>query len=167
LVPLPFTYHQEHVTPEGMRSKFSTDCKGNVILEWKVNNGLEWEPRLRWKIEDALSGKEGLSMTDMAPHLDVVAQEDSIFSKKLIVCLLSRDRKRTVAGSSYKITGAPRFGGPDTDSQEIPVDKRDCLDLAEIQKILLRDFSIPLEETSDLDLEKSNSKDAVDIWASQ
>jgi arylamine N-acetyltransferase len=160
LHPLKLDFHTEQVTPEGMRSRLMPDDDGNVVMEWWL--GGSWMQRLRWKLEDAKGG-ESLWLPDMVPYLETVSHEESIFSKKLVVCRLFRDQKKTVAGSSYKITGAPRFSN--SEANPVRVQRRESMDLKAIQDILWEQFAIPTEETATLDLEQSTKKENAEVWA--
>ena len=162
LHPLEHVWGKEQVTPEGMKSRLVQDDDGeHVILQWQRSG--PWEPRLRWRLADALS-KESISLKDMKQHLEIVSQEGSPFSKKLVVCRLTREHKYTIAGSSYKITGSPRF--PSKDGRgDVPINKQENLSLETVQDILNEQFSIPREETYHLEMERSNHNDAREIWA--
>ncbi|KAG7353836.1 arylamine N-acetyltransferase 1 [Nitzschia inconspicua] len=156
--------HQEQkliITPEGMRSRLVPTDNGDAVLEWHQNG--RWEPRLKWKIPDKTT--KSLSLQDMDCILQEVSKETSIFSKKLVVCRLTRDQKHTVAGSTYKITGSPRFPMVECINTTVPIQKTEGLPLKQIQEILLQEFGIPLAETMSLQLDKSNQIDSADIWA--
>ena len=99
----------------------------------------------------------------MNAYLEEVSRDESIFSKKLVVCRLLRDQKHTVAGNSYKITGSPRYH--ESDGQEIPVERKEALDLDAVQEVLWKQFSIPKEETATLDLEESRKKENAEVWS--
>lgn len=157
--PLEFTFGKEQVTPERMRSRFVRDGEDNAVLQWFKEG--EWQPRILWKISSALSGDKGLSMADLHPLLARVTRPESKFSQKLIVCVLSRDRKRTLAGSMFKVTGSPRFGDGNA---EVPVEKTENIPTKRVREILRDQFSIPLEETMDLNLTVSDQQDPS-IWA--
>jgi hypothetical protein len=150
---------------------------GHVILEWQIHSTdkcVEWVPRLKFEENPTTS----VTVNEMNTILDIVTQPDSIFTKKFIVCTLSRDCKRTIAGNSYKITGPPRYDN-NTDEKDdsgqqqqqqqqqqiVRVEKRENLDLSTIQTILCDEFSIPTEETLTLDLEKSTRKESAEIWS--
>jgi hypothetical protein len=72
--------------------------------------------------------------------------------------------KYTVAGSTYKVTGSPRFP-TEMGSDTVPVKKTENLPCSEVQNILQDQFLIPIVETADLNLDLSNMEDAIDIWA--
>jgi N-hydroxyarylamine O-acetyltransferase len=158
LQPLEFTFDREQVTSEGMRSRFIRDGDDRAILQWFKDG--EWQHRVSWGISSALSGEKGLSMDDMGPILKRVTQPDSNFTLKLIVCLLSGDRKRTLAGNMFKVTGPPRFGDGDTAP---PVEKIENIPLEQVREILRDEFSIPFDETKDLDLTISTQQDPT-LW---
>jgi arylamine N-acetyltransferase len=159
LHPLEFAFDKEQVTPEGMRSRFVRDGPDHAVLQWFKDG--EWQPRISWRISSALSGARGVSTVDLQPILELVSRPDSNFSRKLIVCLLSRDKKRTVAGSMFKVTGSPRFGdGKD----EPPVESTENIPVERVREILRDEFSIPMIETMDLDLTISNQQDRS-VWA--
>lgn len=168
LYPLRMEFHKgEQVTPEGMRSRImpandddDDNSNSHAVLQWFQNG--TWEPRLKWKVPTVTTKSLTLSDTDYL--LKEVSKETSIFSKKLVVCRLTRDKKFTVAGSTFKVTGCPRFlkeGG----ASSVPVEKTEGLSLKQIQDILWREFGMPNEETPILELEKSNQKEATDIWS--
>jgi N-hydroxyarylamine O-acetyltransferase len=160
LHPLKLEFHTEQVTPEGMLSRLTPDKDGNVILQWYKDGA--WVPRLRWKLADASA--ESVSLSDMSPLLQEVSKEDSIFAKKLVVCRLTREQKFTVAGSTYKVTGSPRFPRQDSESS-VPISRTEGLNLEQIQEILWSEFGIPAEETATLTFEKSNRAEVIDLWS--
>jgi N-hydroxyarylamine O-acetyltransferase len=157
----------EQVTPEGMRSKLVRNHKDEddhgdaVYLYWHKNG--EWVPRLRWAyhLHGAGSAADPPRMTlrDFHPYLNTVRQPESNFSKKLICCILAKDRKISLAGNRLKVTGRPRFP-----EEAASVDVQE-LDSVEAVRQALRDhFGIPHAESETLDLSKSLATDAV-VWA--
>jgi N-hydroxyarylamine O-acetyltransferase len=134
---------EEQLTPEGMRSKIIRD--GDNVVLWWLKDG-EWKERLRWSYDDSLH-ETGRSLSSFRPSLSIVLEDSSVFSKKLIVCLCTRERKVTVAGNRLKIT-SPRFS-----------DDPPCIRMLqsedEARLVLQEKFRIPLSETEGLDFSKS------------
>lgn len=159
LHPLKIAFDQEQITPEGMKSRLVSGNDNHVILEWYREGA--WEPRLRWRVPDTET--TSLSLSDTMYILEEVSKETSIFAKKLVVCRLTGDKKHTMAGSTYKITGAPRF--PTENGKNVPIERAEGLSLQQIQEVLWEKFGIPMAETATLQLEKSNKREAADIWA--
>eukprot|EP00541_Cyclophora_tenuis_P018963 CAMPEP_0116542976 /NCGR_PEP_ID=MMETSP0397-20121206/1305_1 /TAXON_ID=216820 /ORGANISM="Cyclophora tenuis, Strain ECT3854" /LENGTH=291 /DNA_ID=CAMNT_0004067025 /DNA_START=107 /DNA_END=982 /DNA_ORIENTATION=+ len=153
--PLRLEMDTPQVTVEGMESRFVQDGE-NIVLQWK-KSGAEWAPRLKWNREDGLRDP-GPSLNDFQDNLDYVHGDHCIFAQKLVVCLLSRTRKITLAGRRLKIT-TPRFG-PESQSTYQIVETA-----TEAREILYREFGMPLEETKGLDLQKSASA-GKEIWES-
>ena len=105
-------------------------------------------------------GDQGPELASFATALDSVHEESSIFSQKLISCLITRTEKVTLAGKRLKITGPPRF--PLEEGAEVSIQQLEGVSEA---RIVLRDrFGIPLVETVGLDLTKSSSAAAA-VWA--
>jgi N-hydroxyarylamine O-acetyltransferase len=152
-------FDEEQITTEGMRSKFAR--KGDdVVLHW-FRASDEWVPRLKWNYEDSLLGSNGPALSSFEAALAVVHGSSSIFAQKLIVCLLTRENKLTVAGNRLKVTGPPRF--PEQDATPIV---RSLESEDEVREILRDDFGIPFEETQGICLGKSIAADPS-IWSNQ
>jgi N-hydroxyarylamine O-acetyltransferase len=154
----------EQVTPEGMRSKLvrnQDDDQGDAVYLYWHKSG-EWVPRLRWAYHlHSVGGAADPRMTlrDFHPYLNTVRQPESNFSKKLICCILAKDRKISLAGNRLKITGRPRF--PEVEAS-VEVKELDSVDA--VRQALQDHFGIPLAESATLDLSKSLATDAV-VWA--
>jgi len=157
LHPLRYEENISQTTPEGMESRFVRDDNDEnmMILEWKTSSG-EWSPRLKWNHQAALVS-EGPSEQDFQRALETVHEPSNIFSRKLIVCLISRTKKITIAGGRLKVT-TPRFG-PD-----LKVSLTQIESTMRIREILSEEFGIPMEETEGLDLSKSTRAPA-EIWS--
>ena len=149
--PLKYEFGTEQITSEGMKSRL-VENDGIVTLEWYKDDS--WKPRLRWMLEDSLA-KTSRTLPDFQHILDIVQSEASIFSNKLIVCRLTLDKKITLAGSKFKVTGPPRF--MDNRQGEVTVTPVDSLEQA--REILATHFGIPLEETEQLDWDRITSQD--------
>jgi N-hydroxyarylamine O-acetyltransferase len=166
------TGNLEQVTPEGMRSKLvrhHEDDQGDAVFLYWFKNG-EWVPRLRWSYPASLEhddpsatsstrGSTTMRLQDFHPYLETVHRPESNFSKKLICCRLTRDRKVSLAGSRLKITGPPRFP-----EDRAPVTVRDLDSVGAVRRALSEHFDIALEESSGLDLSRSLATDPV-IWS--
>jgi arylamine N-acetyltransferase len=100
-----------------------------------------------------------MRLQDFHPYLETVHRPESNFSKKLICCRLTRDRKVSLAGSRLKITGPPRFP-----EDRAPVTVRDLDSVGAVRRALSEHFDIALEESSGLDLSRSLATDPV-IWS--
>jgi N-hydroxyarylamine O-acetyltransferase len=154
----------EQRTPEGMQSKISrpeTDDSGDiVILEWYRSG--QWIPRLRWSLRDSKLRSSGPTVDEVSHSLAWVQEETSIFSQKLIVCSLTRDKKVTLAGKQLKITGPPRFA--DNDDAAVSIQLLDSV--KEVRDTMNELFDIPHAETEGLDLAKSLSADPA-VWSHQ
>jgi N-hydroxyarylamine O-acetyltransferase len=165
----PLQYDEGHFgveqrTPEGMRSKISqpeTDDSGDiVILEWYRSG--QWIPRLRWSLRDSMLRSSGPTEDEVSRSLAWVQEESSIFSQKLIVCSLTRDKKVTLAGKQLKITGPPRFA----DNDDAVVSLQHLNSVKEVRDAMSDNFDIPLPETEGLDLARSLSADPA-VWSHQ
>ena len=166
--PLRYEMDTEQLTPEGMLSRFRTipsaeesadDDKQKVVLEWYKDG--EWKPRLQWFAEDAETNpSDSPVLSDYEATLkDLVQAPESAFSKKIIVCQLTRTQKKTLAGNMLKITGPPRFPSKDEESAEIPVTKTFLDGTEEVRQVLREEFGISLDETEMLDLSSSLRQD--------
>ena len=169
------TFDEIQTTPDGMQSKIckSDDGTDDVILYWwhvPMNN---WVPRLKWKFAASMLKDEGPPLPEFSGELATTLEEKSIFAQKMICCRLTRDRKYTVAGNKFKITGPPRFTSIhkyNVDSAEsapiVPAVIREIESETELRNILLEHFSIPIDATTGIALEKSIAADA-NIWSNQ
>ena len=166
--PLRYEMDTEQLTAEGMLSRFRTipsaedsddDGKQKIILEWYKDG--EWKPRLQWFAEDAETNpSDSPVLSDYEATLkDLVQAPESAFSKKIIVCQLTRTQKKTLAGNMLKITGPPRFPSKDEESAEIPVTKTFLDGTEEVRQVLREEFGISLDETEMLDLSSSLRQD--------
>jgi N-hydroxyarylamine O-acetyltransferase len=165
----PLRYDEKHFgaeqrTPEGMRSKISRpesdDSEDIVICEWYRSG--QWIPRLRWSLRDSKLRSSGPKADDLSRSLAWVQEESSIFSLKLIACILTRDKKITLAGNQLKITGPPRFA--DNDDAVVSIQHLDSV--KEVRDAMSEIFDIPLAESEGLDLAKSLSADPS-VWSHQ
>lgn len=149
--PLKYEFGIEQITSEGMKSRL-IESNGHVTLEWFKDD--EWKPRLRWTLNDSLA--QSSPSIDCYQHiLDMVYNETSNFSNKLIVCRLTREKKLTLAGSKFKETGPPRF----MDNQQGVVKSTPVESLQQARDILAEHFGIPLDETAHLDWARISSQD--------
>jgi len=177
---------EEQITPDGMKSRLelernNDDKEGgdSVVLYWRSNG--EWTPRLKWSyaasVLDKSGGVEGrhrrYPLDQFQFGLETVLKESSIFAQKLIACLITRERKLTLAGNRLKVTGPPRFppaGGEadETDetagSHNVSVETVGTAD--GVRRVLEDRFGIPLSETEGLDLSKSLAADPS-VWSHQ
>jgi arylamine N-acetyltransferase len=171
LHPLQYNeWNVEQKTSEGMISRlFRKDQDDNVIVEWHKNG--KWEPRLLIKHSDTLCLEEDgapdnenirtRTFEDFTNSLELVKDPDSIFSRKLIVCRITRDEKRTLAGNVLKVTGPPRFG---MNGAPPPVVIRKLESLEDVRHVLQNEFAISLDETEGLNLAKSLGADPT-VWS--
>ena len=128
-----------------------------IILEWWKDG--EWVPRHQWNYKDSIL-QPGPSLKDFEELMKVVYSKESSFSRKIIVCRLTRDRKETLAGNVFKQTGPPRFPkGASPDVRRTKIEQ-----FEKVQELLLEKFGIPLVETKRLDLQTSLDQDPS-IWA--
>lgn len=141
--PLKYVLQESQETPEGMISRLVHTEDNYIALQW-LKNGV-WVDRLRWK-RDSMSTDKPLS--DFQPSLEIVLNDESIFSKKLLVCKVSRTEKLTVTGNRLKVT-TPRFG---PESKQT-VEEFDSVD--DLRGILETRFGIPMASTNGLDMTKS------------
>jgi N-hydroxyarylamine O-acetyltransferase len=167
----PLLYHavgkvfqEEQVTPEGMHNRFQVRSN-EIVYQWNING--EWVDRFKWKHEEGMKHSiEGRSLTAFADRLALVLADGFIFSEKLIVCRLTREKKITLAGNRLKITGPPRFvhesGDPDQEKSNVTI--RFLQDTEEARKVLHEEFGIPLAATTGLLLTKSLNADPA-LWA--
>jgi N-hydroxyarylamine O-acetyltransferase len=154
------------ITPEGMRSKLvrnRNDTQGDAVYLCWHKNGV-WVPRLRWAYHppSVLGGgaaAAAMTLRDFHPYLNTVRQPESNFSKKLICCVLTKDRKISLAGNRLKVTGRPRFP-----EDEAPVTVKELESVEAVRQALHDHFGIPLAESEVLDLSKSLATDAV-VWS--
>lgn len=162
--PLDYTssWDQVQITPEGMQSKLVQKDK-DVILYWWSHSTQTWIPRLKWDFDAShLLGENSPSLADFASGLATVLHRDSIFSQKLICCRITQEKKYTIAGHRFKITGAPRFPGETDYAPPVQVDH---IDSPEELRVQLRDqFGIPMAATVGLDLQASLAADPM-IWS--
>jgi arylamine N-acetyltransferase len=93
-------------------------------------------------------------MQDFQNMLDMVYEEKSIFSCKLIVCRLTRDKKLTLAGSKFRET-SPRYG--DAGSENVQIS--DIGSMNQFREILATQFGIGSEETEMINWELVASQD--------
>jgi arylamine N-acetyltransferase len=155
--PVLYEFGEEQVTPEGMRSKIVKEGDTVTLCWFKAG---EWTERFTWSYEDSIV-KKGLALSDFEKGLKLVLADGSIFAEKLIVCRLTRDRKLTLAGNRFKITGPPRFSS----DAPVPPPSIRYLDSEEQMREILRDvFGQPWEVTQGLDLSKSNAANP-EVWS--
>lgn len=150
--PLKYVLQESQETPEGMISRLVNTEEDFITLQW-LKNGV-WNDRLRWK-RDAMSTDKPLS--DFQPSLEIVLNDDNIFSKKLLVCKVTRTEKLTVTGNQLKVT-TPRFG-PESKQTVEEFDSVDAL-----RGKLETRFGIPMASTEGLDLTKSLGA-SVELWS--
>ena len=159
------------ITAEGMESRLRLVEAGSVgeggldvHLEWR--QGGEWAPRLMWHHFDPVaalysssssssSSSKSLSLESFQAPCDLVTS-DSIFTKKLITCLVTLQEKTTLAGTKLKIT-TPRFGpNVTTTLTQLP-------DVSAVKATLHDRFGIAENEVADLDLSASLAA-APEVW---
>jgi N-hydroxyarylamine O-acetyltransferase len=156
----PLRYDDEffakmQVTPEGMKSQIVRDGDF-VYLYWEKEGRMI--PRLRWNYS-ASHLSPSPSLSDFQAGLQSVLHPESIFSKKLVVTKLTRDRKYTLAGSRFKVTGPPRFA----EFGEPTIDIRHLSSEEEAHEILQEVFGIPKASSAGLTLVKSNTA-PTEMW---
>jgi N-hydroxyarylamine O-acetyltransferase len=155
LHPLKYSaFGVEQVTPDGMRSMLVKD-EDEVRLEWFVDGA--WQPRQKWSYADSL---RGVAIADLSQCLADTHHPESVFSKKLIVTLLTRTTKTTLAGNRLKTTGPPRF----REGSQGTKDVRTLSSLDEIRHVLLEKFGIPLGETQGIQIDRSLAADEQ-VWS--
>ena len=147
--PLKYEMDVSQETAEGMISRFVHDGD-DVVLERLDHETNLFYPRLHFEAKDAaLAGDAGPSLADFAKNMEIPLHHESVFSKKLIVTRLTRERKITVAGDQFKQTGPPRFG---MNSCKTIYQLHSAKDL---RRVLKEDFGIPMIETREITLAKS------------
>lgn len=167
LHPLQYTFDKEQITPEGMKSRMiQPSGTDDVILEWFVDG--EWQPRLKWNLSDSLpdqresdhatTSKIGTQQkpTDFQHILDLVYAPTANFSRKLIICRLTREKKYTLAGHILKTTSGSPTRFDELTRQKISKEL-DTLD--EIQAVLKDVFGIPLDESQQIDVTDITAQD--------
>uniref|UniRef100_A0A7S4FCR8 Arylamine N-acetyltransferase n=1 Tax=Chrysotila carterae TaxID=13221 RepID=A0A7S4FCR8_CHRCT len=143
----------EQRSVEGMRSRIVEGESGEMVLEWCVDDS--WKPRLSWTKSDA-ARQEALPFESIQAMCDTITA-GSIFTEKLIVCMLTEHRKTTLAGSRLKVT-SPRFGAESSQT----VTQLTSLD--EVRAVLDDKFGIRLTETQNLDMGASYAADPA-VWS--
>lgn len=152
--PLRYSFDEEQCTSDGMRSRLIRSDEENVVLEWWREDLKDWKPRLMWEARAAevpLSKSPALS--DFQPALDAINGPDSSFSRKLIVCKLTNEEKLSLAGSTLRRTGPPRFG----DARSVPVVHTELESEGKVREALHDHFGIEMEECTGLNLTKSHA----------
>mmetsp|Transcript_43258 Transcript_43258/g.131667 ORF Transcript_43258/g.131667 Transcript_43258/m.131667 type:complete len:135 (-) Transcript_43258:109-513(-) len=125
-----------------------------VVLEWWREELKAWRPRLMWDAEAAETPlSESPTLRYFQPALDIILGPESSFSKKIVFCNLSKDKKSSFAGSTLKQTGPPRHGG----SESAPVVRIELESEEEIRRALCDHFGIPMKETIRLHFSKSHA----------
>jgi len=149
------------VTCEGMRSRMDRINDEEVVLSYWIQG--EWRPRMKWNHSDCLRGNQGPCITDeiFRNGLQSVHDPSSIFSKKLICCLLTRNRKVTLAGHKFKVTEPRGFfeGEEVVEPTVVDVATND-----DGRRILETHFGIPMTSSVGLDLDDSRLVDPA-IWS--
>lgn len=164
LHPLQYNkWNVEQKTPEGMMSRLlRKDQDDTVILQWFMDG--MWKPRLLIKHSDTFLEDDGADEQNVRTYQDMLElpkNPASIFSQKLIVCRLTRDKKRTLAGNVLRVTGPPRFG---RNGASPPVVIQRLESLQDVRHVLQNEFAISLDETEGLDLAKSLGADPT-VWS--
>lgn len=155
----PSFVDMKQTTPDGMVSKIVKGDDGDsVTFLWHV--GGEWKERLSWSYKQSMLGDKGPSLADFEKNLAFVQCPESIFSQKIITCLLTDKQKFTLAGSKLKVTGPPRFG----EASSVTIEHLESDE--DVRRVLHDRFGIPMSETAGLDLSKSLHADP-NIWAHQ
>jgi len=174
LWPLVYSLGSVSETPDGMKSRIVWDPRGAwkdgsgtlrrcLILEWWKFETNEWEPRLQWDVQDApleagLKPQRALALNSFEYIIRIITHPKSTFSRKMIVCLLSRDAKVSLCGRTLKVT-KPRFGSPS-------VHKVEYNTMEELLDGMYKQFGIRLDKStssSGLDLSKSDSERSK-VW---
>jgi arylamine N-acetyltransferase len=161
-----------------------------ILLEWLVHGQPQnqeessssdkvWEPRLQWDVLDApleqdgtssvspvssrptaLAATSGPSLESFRYVIDILTERKSSFSRKIIVCRLTRTEKMTLSGRTLKIT-CDRFGADNVDQRQTIVE----LDTEqEVMTVLKQRFGIVLEKTEQLCLVKSDGSSNSKLW---
>jgi arylamine N-acetyltransferase len=175
LWPLRYVVDQVQTTPEGMASRIVwgtpwMDGQGRqrrcLIQEWWMQDTEEWTPRLQWDIADApihesLSVPVGLAkkhtLNSFQHVVDILLHPKSTFSRKAIVCILTRTEKISLSGRTLKIT-CPRFG---------PTRRSQAIELASDKQVLIvlkQYFGIELCQAKELDLSSSLDSANIRLW---
>lgn len=149
--PLLYEAGKEQVTAEGMKSRL-TEMDGQMVLEWFKDD--EWKPRLQWDLEETRANKLN-NFDGFQDLLDRVYTPDSIFSRKLIVCLLEDDKKRTLSGTTFKVTGPPR----QTSAENTKVAISQLNTIEEVRDVLFNQFGMPRKETEDMNWSQIAAQD--------
>mmetsp|Transcript_5223 Transcript_5223/g.21500 ORF Transcript_5223/g.21500 Transcript_5223/m.21500 type:complete len:757 (-) Transcript_5223:140-2410(-) len=181
IAPLPYFLCPEDppevvtTTPEGMRSRIvraqpPSATTAKLQLEWQPDPDGPWLPRLQWDQDfDATRRPRDLEKD----RAFVLAATASSLRRKLVVSRLERDRKLTLAGTTLKVTGPPRFRAR-VDDPEVPIERTDLGRAAgdddealrtAVRGALRDHFGIALRETADLDLRTTRSCAAPDLWS--
>ena len=173
---------EHQITPEGMQSRLiqkemvvsgknlnGVNIQDDVVeLYWRQPGVNNWVPRLEWNYHASmLDSKQGPELIDFSDALKLVQAEESIFSQKLIVCLLTREQKVVLAGDRLRITGPPRFQENANNKNEMLDPPRTItnIDTEDQARNILQDiFGQPLSSTKGLNLSKSKSSD-IAVWS--
>lgn len=148
--PLLYEFDTVQTTSEGMKSRLM-ESNGRVTLEWFKKN--EWKPRLQWNLNDSLTSISP-RIEDFKGILDLVYEEKSIFSRKLIVCRLTRGKKVTLTGSKLKET-IHRYDN--TAIENVQTTIIESLDQA--REILSTQFGIDPKETKGINWDLVTAQD--------
>ena len=124
-------------------------------------NGGYWEPRLQWDITDApLTPQEDETsfpidrpLESFQDAVDVITAPQSTFMQKIVACLLTREDKITITGSSFRPT-SPRFP---------PKQSSMTLDSETIRSLLHSRFRIEPMETTNLIVD-DNISNQCKLW---
>jgi N-hydroxyarylamine O-acetyltransferase len=161
------SWDQVQITPEGMQSKI---CKldEDVVLYWWSHATQTWLLRLKWNYRASLLlDEKSPRLAEFGPALATIQDPASIFSQKLICCRLTRERKFTVAGNRFKVTGSPRFPdvAPEPENDvTVPVHIHPIASEEELRAILRDHFDIPTDATGGIALQQSLAANP-EIWS--
>ena len=166
----PLAYGTQHLnaiqrTPEGMKSRIRWDktwrdgerCwRTCLLLEWQKHK--QWEPRLQWDVADAPLTTPQDPITDInlgafRPVVSILLHPKSSFSRRLIVCKLTRTKKVSLIGRVLRMT-SPRCGGS-VQQTVLESDK-------EVYEILSREFGI--QKKDDIDFAASDESANTQLW---
>jgi arylamine N-acetyltransferase len=99
----------EQRTAEGLRSRLDlmTLATGKKAVQLYFFKNQKWTPQLQWDYEQSLHTTDGgleKHRNEFIYGIQLVLRPNSVFSQKLICCLLMADCKLTLAGGKFKVT---------------------------------------------------------------
>lgn len=167
-------FGKEQRTAEGLRSRLEYHTiKEETVVQLFLCKNDKWSPQLQWDYQASFKAGGGATIGDFISGVQSVLQPTSVFSQKLICCLLKCDCKLTLAGRKLKVT-SPRGLWLEEDQNPGGADCSGCCKVSieylssneEGRTILAERFGIPMSSTEGLDLGQSKRADA-EIWDEQ